>query len=127
VTSAIGVALPTDSEVANLLVDRTAELARTLNARWIAFIVCNHAMPTAPAQHALCQAELAMRAGGTVFLCEGDDVAETLMALACGQNIDVLILGAPKRAGLLRRLRRGVIDRIVRAARPFDVVVIGNA
>ena len=126
-TNAIGVALPADSDVANLLVDRTSELARTLNARWIAFIVCNDAMPTAPAQQALYQAELAMRAGGTVFLCEGDDVAQTLIALASVQNIDILILGAPKRNGLMRRFRRGVIDRIVRAARPFDVVVIPNA
>jgi K+-sensing histidine kinase KdpD len=72
---------------------------------------------------ALPQAELAMRSGGTVFFCEGEDVAQTLLALAQREQIDVLILGAPARRW---RLRRGVVDRVVNAPRNFDVVVAGQ-
>ena len=122
-TSAIGVALPADGAIAHLLIDRASELARTLNARWVAFVVCNPIVT----EESLCQAELAMRRGGTVFVCEGDDVAQTLIALACREKVDVLMLGAPKSAGILRRIRRGVIDRVLQATRTFDVVVIGNA
>ena len=68
-----------------------------------------------------------MRRGGTVFVCEGDDVAQTLVALASREKVDVLMLGAPKSAGILHRIRRGVIDRVLHATRTFDVVVIGNA
>ncbi len=124
--TAIGVALPADAEVAQALVDRTSALAQRLNARWVAFVICNDALPSAPAQDALRQAEMAMRSGGTVFFCEGDDVAQTLLALAAREQVDVLILGAPTRSGLLRRFRRGTVDRVVRATRSFDVVVIGN-
>ncbi|HEY8132027.1 MAG TPA: hypothetical protein VII12_09055 [Thermoanaerobaculia bacterium] len=126
-SNAIGVALPADADIAHVLVDRASALARRLNARWVAFIICNAALPSGPAFDAVVQAELAMRSGGTVFLCEGEDVAQTLLALAAREQVDVLILGAPKPSGLLRRFRRGVIDRVVRAARSFDVVVIGNA
>ena len=120
VTNAIGVALPADADRAHLLVGRAADLARELNARWVAFIISND-------PDAIIHAELAMRLGGTVFVCEGEDVAQTLLALATREQLDVLILGAPTRSGLLARFRRGVIDRVVRSARSFDVIVIGNA
>jgi len=123
VTSAIGVALPADDAIAHLLIDRACELARSLNARWVAFVVCDQVL----SEESLCQAELAMRRGGTVFVCEGDDIAQTLVALASREKVDVLMLGAPKSAGILRRIRRGVIDRVLHATRTFDVVVIGNA
>ncbi len=125
-STAIGVALPTDGEVAELLIERAAALARRLHGRWVAFLVCNDALPSPRATEALRQAEKAMRSGGTVFFCEGDDVAQTLLALAARERIDVLLLGAPRRSGLLRRFRRGTIDRVLRAARSFDVVVVPN-
>ena len=122
-TSAIGVALPSDSAIAHLLIDRASELASSLNARWVAFVVCDQIVT----EESLFQAELAMRRGGTVFVCEGDDVAQTLVALAQREKVDVLMLGAPKSAGILRGIGRGVIDRVLEATRTFDVVVIGNA
>jgi K+-sensing histidine kinase KdpD len=124
--TSVGVALPDNAEVAQALVDRASELAQRLNGRWVAFVICNEAMPSRRAQNALEQAELAMRCGGTVYMCEGEDVAQTLLALATREQIDVLILGAPTRSGLLRRFRPGIVDRLVRAARSFDVVVLGN-
>ncbi len=124
--TSVGVALPDNAEVAQSLVDRASELAQRLNGRWVAFVICNDALPSLRARNALEQAELAMRSGGTVYMCEGEDVAETLLALAAREQIDVLILGAPTRSGLMRRFRPGIVDRIVRAARPFDVVIVGG-
>jgi K+-sensing histidine kinase KdpD len=121
--TSVGVALPEDADVAQELVGRAAELAQRLNGRWVAFVICNHALPSDRGQNALRQAELAMRRGGTVFFCEGDDVAQTLLALASRERIDVLILGAPTRRW---RLGRGTVDRVVRAPRSFDVVVVPN-
>jgi K+-sensing histidine kinase KdpD len=115
--TSVGVALPEDDSVAQDLVQRTVALARRLNARWVAFVICNDGVSALP------QAELAMRSGGTVFFCEGEDVARTLLALAAREQIDILILGAPARRW---RLRPGVVQRVVSAARNFDVVVAGQ-
>ncbi|HJT16789.1 MAG TPA: hypothetical protein VJ853_05355 [Thermoanaerobaculia bacterium] len=115
--TSVGVALPEDDGVAQELVQRAVVLAQRLNARWVAFVVCNDGFSALP------QAELAMRSGGTVFFCEGEDVAETLLALAQREQIDVLILGAPARRF---RLRRSVVERVVSAPRNFDVVVAGQ-
>jgi len=67
-----------------------------------------------------------MSSGGTVFFCEGENVAETLLLLAKREQIDVLILGAPRKSRLFRRFRPDTVDRVVRAERSFDVVVVGN-
>ena len=122
--ASVGVALPEDSDVAQELVERAEALAQQLNGRWVAFVICNASLPSAKAENAMRQAELAMLRGGTVFFCEGDDVAQTLLELAAREHIDILILGAPER----RRWRfgRSTVERVVRAHRAFDVVVAGN-
>jgi K+-sensing histidine kinase KdpD len=122
--TSVGVALPENADVAHELLGRAAALAERLNGRWVAFVICNEALPAPRAELAMRHAELAMRTGGTVFFCEGADTAQTLLALAARERIDILILGAP--APHRWRLRRGTVDRVVRAARTFDVVVIGN-
>jgi K+-sensing histidine kinase KdpD len=121
--ASVGVALPEDGDVAQELVVRAAALAQRLNGRWVAFVICNDALPSPRAENAMRRAELAMRNGGTVFFCEGEDVAQTLLALAAREQIDVLILGAPTHRW---RLRRGTVERVVRAHRAFDVVVVGD-
>lgn len=119
----IGVALPADGETAHVLIERASSLAERLNSRWAAFVICNDAISSARAAAALRQAHRAMLSGGTVFFCEGD-VAKTLLALAARERIDVLLIGAPRRSGLLRRFRLGTVDRLLRAQRSFDVVVV---
>jgi K+-sensing histidine kinase KdpD len=121
--TSVAVALPEDAGVAQELVERAAALAERLNGRWIAFVICNDALPSPRAELAMRHAELAMRSGGTVFFCEGADTAQTLLALGARERIDILILGAPAHRW---RLRPGTVDRVVRAERTFDVVVIGN-
>jgi K+-sensing histidine kinase KdpD len=121
--TAIGVALPAEADVAQTLIERTSALAERLSARWVAFVICNDALPSPAAESALRQAQLAMVAGGTVFFCEGEDKAETLLALANREQVDILIVGAPADRW---RLRRGTVERMVRARRSFDVVVVGQ-
>jgi K+-sensing histidine kinase KdpD len=121
--ASVGVALPEDGDVAQELVGRAAALAQRLNGRWVAFVICNESLPSPRAESALRQAELAMRSGGTVFFCEGEDIARTLLALAAREQIDILILGAPTHRW---RLRAGTVERVVRAHRSFDVVVVGD-
>jgi K+-sensing histidine kinase KdpD len=124
--TSVGVALPEDTNVARALVDRAAELAHQLNGRWVAFVICNDDVPSPRADNALRHAHMAMSSGGTVFVCEGEDIAETLLLLAKREQIDVLILGAPRKGRLFRRFRPDTVDRVVRAERSFDVVVVGN-
>ena len=119
----VGVALPEDADLAQELCGRAAELAQRLNGRWVAFVICNDALPSPRAENALRQAELAMRSGGTVFFCEGEDIAQTLIALASRERVDILILGTPAHRW---PFRRNTVERVVRAKRPFDVVVVGN-
>ena len=124
--ASVGVALPEDNDVAQELVDRAQALAQRLNGRWVAFVICNASLPSPRAESALRQAELAMLRGGTVFFVEGEDIAQTLIELAARERIDVLILGAPNHDGFLGRFRRGTVERVVRAHRSFDVVVVGD-
>jgi K+-sensing histidine kinase KdpD len=124
--ASVGVALPENPDVAKILVGRASELARRLNGRWVAFLICNDSLPSPRADMAMRQAQFVMASGGTVFLCEGDDVAATLIDLATREQIDILILGTPRKAKLLPRFRRNTVDRVVRAPRPFDVVVVGD-
>ena len=121
--TSVGVALPEDAGVAKDLVGRAAALAERLNGRWVAFVICNHALPSPRAENAMRHAELAMRSGGTVFFCEGADTAQTLLELSARERIDILILGSPERRW---RFGRGTVERVVRAERAFDVVVVGN-
>lgn len=115
---AIGVALPEDSASARALVRRTAALAERLSGRWVAFIFS--------ARNSMERADMAMRAGGTVFCDEPEDVAQALLEIGAREGIDLLILGSPKPNGLLARLRPDTTDRVIRAPRSFDVVVISN-
>jgi K+-sensing histidine kinase KdpD len=115
--TSVGVALPEDPEVAEELVARAMALARRFSGRWVAFVICNDGLTSLP------QAELAMRSGGTVFYCEGEDIAQTLLDLAAREQIDILILGSPAPRW---RLRRSVVERVVAAPRRFDVVVTGQ-
>jgi len=124
--ASVGVALPEDGDVAQELIDRAAALAQRLNGHWVAFVICNESLPSPRAESALRHAELAMLRGGTVFFCEGDDVAQTLLALAAREHVDVLILGAPIRDGFFQKFRRSTVERVVRAHRAFDVVVVGD-
>jgi K+-sensing histidine kinase KdpD len=101
------------------LVRRTAALAQRLSGRWVAFIVSSG--------NTMRHAELAMRAGGTVFCCEGEDVAQTLIELGTRERIDLLLLSSSRAKGLLRRFRPDTAERLIRAERSFDVVVISNS
>jgi len=121
--TSVGVALPEDAGVAQELLGRAEALAQRLNGRWVAFVICNDSLPSPRAELAMRHAELAMQRGGTVVFCEGEDTAQTLLALAARERVDILILGAPAHRW---RLRRGIVDRVVRAERAFDVVIIGN-
>jgi len=113
----IGVALPGDFDVAHDLIERASTLASRFEGRWVAFVICNDGASSLP------QAEHAMQRGGTVFFCEGEDVAETLLELAARERVDILILGAPERR---RLLRRGTVERVVTTPRNFDVMVVGQ-
>jgi K+-sensing histidine kinase KdpD len=118
VSISIGVALPEDAAVAETLVTRTAALAQRLSGRWVAFIFS--------ARNSMERANMAMRAGGTVFCYEAEDIAQALLEIGARERIDLLILGSPKPGGFLARFRPDTTDRVIRAERPFDVVVISN-
>jgi K+-sensing histidine kinase KdpD len=99
-------------------VTRTAALAKRLSGQWVAFIFT--------ARNSMERADMVMRAGGTVFCYEPEDVAQALLEIGKRERIDLLILGAPRSNGLLARFRRDATDRVIRAQRPFDVVVIST-
>jgi K+-sensing histidine kinase KdpD len=118
VSISIGVALPEDATVAEELVTRTAALAKRLSGRWVAFIFT--------ARNSIERADMVMRAGGTVFCYEPEDVAQALLEIGKRERIDLLILGTPRSNGFLARFRRDATDRVIRAQRPFDVVVFST-
>jgi nucleotide-binding universal stress UspA family protein len=68
-------------------------------------------------------AELVSESGGMLVYERADDVAAALIEIAERERAAILVIGASRRPRLLRRFIRGETERILRAQRPFDVVV----
>lgn len=114
----IAIALPAHLPTARAVLIHGRQLARHLGLGWIAVFVQQKRDDRAKRM-----AELVGESGGTLVYEHGDDVATTLLEIAEREHAAILVIGASRRPRILRRLIRGETERILRAPRPFDVVV----
>jgi K+-sensing histidine kinase KdpD len=114
----IAIALPADLPTARAVLSHGRKLARHLGLGWIAVYVQRRR-----GERAASVAEL-VRASGGILVCErAEDVAAALLEITERERAAILVIGASRRPRLLRRFIRGKTERILRASRPFDVVV----
>lgn len=114
----IAIALPAHLPTARAVLVHGRRLARHLGLGWIAVFVQRKRDDRAKRV-----AELVSESGGTLVCERANDVAAALIEIAERERAAILVIGASRRPRILRRLRRGDTERILRAQRPFDVVV----
>jgi K+-sensing histidine kinase KdpD len=104
---AVGVELWSDS--ARSLIRTAAAFAGQFAAPWLAIIVSDSihtlSLLTAEQQERIREnTDLVLSLGGVPFFCEGDDVAQTLIAAATANGVELLILGKPRDRGVISRM-----------------------
>jgi K+-sensing histidine kinase KdpD len=131
----VAIAVPGDPERAREVLSRGRRIARYFGLEWVAVRI----IPTngerdagerrsgdggAGAEAAPRDLrELVAALGGRLLCAEAHDIAAGLVELSRREHARVLVIGRSRRPWFLRRLRRGVTERILRAKRPFDVIV----
>ena len=114
----IAIALPAHLPTARAVLVHGRRLARHLGLGWVAVFVQRRRDDRARRV-----AELVSASGGTLVYERADDVASALIEIAERERAAILVIGASRRPRILRRLILGETERILRAPRPFDVVV----
>lgn len=117
-TDSVAIALPAHLPTARAVLLHGRRLAQHLGLGWIAVFVQRKRD-----ERANRMAELVGESGGTLVYERADDVAAALIEIAERERAALLVIGASRRPRILRRLIRGETERILRAPRPFDVVV----
>ncbi len=124
----VAVALPLDPVVAKALILRGSKLAGRMNTRWYALYVRRKRDTpenmSATQHRALVEnINLAMALGATVVYRESEDVAGAILSFIRGEGVKVLVIGRPRRRGLLGRLAPGIVPRVLEGAGGLDVLV----
>jgi K+-sensing histidine kinase KdpD len=114
----IAIALPADLPTARAVLTHGRRLAHHLGLGWIAVFVQRRRD-----QRAAGVAELVTSSGGILVYERADDIAAALIEIAERERAAILVIGASRRPRILRRFIRGTTERILRAPRPFDVVI----
>ena len=55
---------------------------------------------------------------------EAENVVDTIIEFVRDEAINILVVGRPRRRGLLRRLAPGVVQQLIERAPGVDIVVV---
>ncbi len=113
----VAIALPPDERAATAVLRRGRRFASQLGVEWIAIFVTSSSGAVARMR------ELVTALGGELVASEAADVATTVVDLSRRHGARWLVIGSSRRPRLLRRIMTGTTEQILRAPRPFDVVV----
>jgi K+-sensing histidine kinase KdpD len=131
----VAIAVPGDPERAREVLSRGRRIARYFGLEWVAVRIIrtngerdgggrrSESADGAGDDGPRDLRELVTALGGRLLCAEAHDIAAGLVELSRREHARVLVIGRSRRPWLLRRLRRGVTERILRAKRPFDVIV----
>jgi K+-sensing histidine kinase KdpD len=116
----VTIAVPGDPELARAVLTHGRRIARHLGVEWIAVRIVTNGETSRDLQ------DIVNAFGGLLLCAKATDIARALIDLSCREHTRVLVLGRSRRPRFWRRLRRGTTERILRAKRPFDVVIAGE-
>jgi two-component system, OmpR family, sensor histidine kinase KdpD len=117
----VAIALPGDPEQARAVLARGRRIARNLSLEWFAVRV--QPSPHERGESTQPLLNLVTALGGRLLCAEARDIATALVDLSRREQARILVIGASRRPRFLRRLKRGITERILEAKRPFDVVI----
>jgi len=115
------IGVPADPDAARAVLSCGRRLAQHLGLGWVAVLIRTPAASRNDAVRSV--VELVVGLGGHLLCADANDVAAGLIEVSRREQAPILVIGASRRPGILRRLMRGTTERIVEARRPFDVVV----
>jgi K+-sensing histidine kinase KdpD len=115
--------VPADIELAHEILREGRRLATRIGLGWVALLVQTRSLRPARRETVRNLSELVMALGGQMVCEEADDVALALIQLSQRERAPLLVIGPSKRPRFLRRLISGTTERVLRAKRPFDVIV----
>jgi two-component system, OmpR family, sensor histidine kinase KdpD len=123
----IAIALPFDPVMARALILRGSRLAGRMNTRWLALYVRrrrDHAGNMTAAEHRQLteNVQLAMSLGASVVFRESEDVVGTILQFVAEERVTLLVVGRPRRHGILGRVSPGIVQRLGEAT-GFDLLV----
>ena len=113
----VAIALPPDPAAAISVLRRGRRIASHLGVGWFAIFVARSARAITRMR------ELVVPFGGELVAATAADVASAVIDLSLREGAQMLVIGRSRRPRLLRRLVSGTTEEILRARRPFDVVV----
>jgi K+-sensing histidine kinase KdpD len=113
----VAIALPPDERAATAVLRRGRRLASQLGVGWVAIFVAKSGRTAASMR------DLVATLGGELIAREARDVAAAVVDLSRRQGVRWLVIGSSRRPRLLRRIITGTTEQILRAPRPFDVVI----
>lgn len=116
----VAIAVPGDPERARAVLARGRSIASHFGLQWIAVRILR-----SPREEKKPLVDLVDALGGCLVCAESRDIATGLIEVSRREQSRLLVLGASHRPRFLRWLRRGVTEQILRAKRPFDVIVTG--
>jgi two-component system sensor histidine kinase KdpD len=116
----------------SVLLRKTARLADRLNAAWYAVYIQTPKESLdrvdAETQRQVSNTlALAQQLGGTPLSFKGADLVSTISAFVKEYGITHIVLGRSQRPWYRRIFRRSVLERLFRAIREVDVLVVDNA
>lgn len=118
--SNVAIAVPDDPERARAVLARGRRIATHFGLGWIAVRILTSRREERDALR-----DLVTALGGSLVCAEARDVASAIVEVSRRAQSRLLVIGASRRPRLLRRLRRGTTERILRSKRPFDVIIAG--
>jgi two-component system sensor histidine kinase KdpD len=98
-------------------------------AAWVAVTVeTSHSLtlPEAAKDRMAAAMRLAAQLGGETAHLQGEDVVTAVLAFAVERNVTQIVVGRPRRLGLLDRLGKSVTDRLVERSGALNVLVVGS-
>ena len=113
----VAIAVPHDPERARAVLARGRRIARHFGVGWIAVRIETTSRNSDDLR------ELVASLGGRLLCATARDIARALIEVAWRERARLLVIGSSRRPRFLRRLKRGTTEEILRAKRPFDVVV----
>ena len=116
----VAIAIPADVRAARTLLARGRRLAARFGGHWFALLVRTNSRERRAAGDI---GRLVSSLGGELHCADAKDVADALIDLSQQARADILVIGASRRLPLLRRFSTGTTEKLLRASRPFDLVV----
>jgi len=128
-TDRVMVGLSSMSPNAPALLRRTSRMADRLNVPWYAVYIQTPSEDATRADAATLRMlyknlELAKQLGGTPMEFKGRDVANTILAFAREYGIKIIVMGRSQRPWHRRLWGGSVIERLIRDAEGFDVLIV---